>query len=163
MRLRRVIAGSAILLAATAGQASAQRSSGPSFGGPVIVEARADLLAARNTTFQLGVAALWPVSPFLSVGAVGGAGVTRPAAGDERASGRAELVARFTPEPAPTARWRLYGQATAGVLAVRGSTGRAMVSVSMGVEHVSVGAVRPAIELGLGGGLRVAITLRRAP
>ncbi len=163
MSVRHVIAGSALLLAVTAGRALAQRTSGPSSGGPVIVEARGDLIAGRNTTLQLGVAALWPVSPFLSVGAVAGIGGTRPAAGDGRASGRAELVARFTPDPSPSARWRIYGQATAGVLAVRGSTGRALVSVAMGVERVSGGAVRPAIELGLGGGLRVAVALRRAP
>lgn len=164
MKLRRTLAGSAILLAAAAGQVSAQRAAGASAGAPVIVEARGDLFAARNTTFQLGVAALWPVSPFLSVGGVVGAGVTRgpAAAGDESVSGRAELVARFTPDVAPTARWRLYGQATAGVLAVRGKTGRALVSVSMGVERTSVGPVRPAVELGLGGGLRVAVALRHA-
>ncbi|MHB1224068.1 MAG: hypothetical protein ACYC2G_08525 [Gemmatimonadaceae bacterium] len=132
-------------------------------GGPV-VEARAELLAARSTTLHLGAAALWPVSPYLRVGMLAAAGVTSgPAASDDRAaSARAEVVARFTPNPDPAARWRPYGQATAGVLAVRGTTGRALVSVAVGAEHAPIGAIRPAIEVGIGGGLRVAIALRRA-
>ncbi len=164
MTVQSFLGGLALLLTATAGQASAQRPAGALARSPATVEARGDLLAARSTTFQAGVAALWPVSPFLSVGGVVGVGVTRhPAdAVNDPASGRAEFVARFTPDPATAAGWRLYGQATAGVLAVRGSTGRALVSVSMGIERTSVGPVRPAIELGLGGGLRVAVALRHA-
>lgn len=151
----------AMLTARTLSAQAAVRGGWP--GSPAL-EARLELLAARNTTVQLGAGALWPVSPYLRVGVLAAAGVTSgPAAADSRAaSGRAEVVARFTPNPDPAARWRPYGQATAGVLAVRGSTGRALVSVAVGAERSPIGAIRPAIEIGIGGGLRVAIALRRA-
>lgn len=153
-----------IVTMATARPASAQAAVRRAPAGGAAVEARAEMLAARNTTMHGGAAALWPVSPFLRVGVLAAAGVTRgPATSDDHAaSARAEVVARFTPNPDPAARWRPYGQATAGVLAVRGNTGRALVSVAVGAEHAPIGIIRPAIELGIGGGLRVAIALRRA-
>lgn len=152
-----------IVTMAAARPASAQAAARRAPAGGMSVEARAELLAARNTTMQVGAAALWPVSPYLRVGVLAAAGVTSgPATSDDHAaSARAEVVARFTPNPDPSARWRPYGQATAGVLAVRGNTGRALVSVALGAEHSPIGIVRPAIELGIGGGLRVGIALRR--
>lgn len=129
------------------------------------VEGRAEAILARSSSFQLGAAALWPASPYLQLGAAAAAGMTRgPDAADRdaAASSRAEGLARFTLEPDPGARWRLYGQATAGVLWVRGQAGRALVGVALGVEHAPVGAFRPALELGMGGGLRLALALRPA-
>lgn len=163
--LRPVLGAIAVLLlSAAARPAGAQVAPRRSAAGGPTVEGRVEMLAARSTTVQLGAAALWPVSPYLRVGALAAAGVTRgpDAAGGRAASARAEVVARFTLNPDPAARWRLYGQATGGVLAIRGNQGRALVSASIGAEHAAVGPVRPAIELGIGGGLRVAIALRRS-
>lgn len=136
-----------------------------------VVEARLELIAAGGSTVQGGGAALWPVSPYLSLGALAAAGVTRgreASAGDlaaraSRPSGRGELLARFTPDPWSDARWRPYGQASVGVLAVHGGgRGRALVAAAVGVERVPRGAtgLRPALEVGVGGGLRVALALR---
>jgi|GEM_PF-4812490 len=141
------------------------------------IELRADVISARSTTLHGGIALLWPVSPYLRAGVLAAGGVTSERVirdgtegGDPadtgrptRASGRAELVVRFYPDPASAARWRPYGQASAGVLGVRGGgRGRALVSGAVGVEHSPIGsrAIRPAIEVGVGGGLRVVVALR---
>ncbi|HEX6631152.1 MAG TPA: hypothetical protein VF048_08675, partial [Gemmatimonadaceae bacterium] len=84
------------------------------------------------------------------------------AGNDERAtSSRAEFVTRFVLDGAGDARWRPYGAAGAGLLLVRGSRGVARVHVAAGVEMPPLGRWRPAAEVGLGGGARVALVLRR--
>ncbi len=126
---------------------------------------RADLLAAREATVHAGAAVLWPVGRAVRLGLQGGAGVTdveRPVGEDDRVgSGRVELVARFELDPFEERRWGLYGSAGGGVLAVRGRTGRGIVHAVVGVERRTGSAFVPALELGLGGGVRVGIALRR--
>lgn len=126
-------------------------------------ELRADVLAARATTWQLGAGLFWPVGRSVRLGGVLGGGVTDTGAGnDERAtSARAEFVTRFVLDGAGDARWRPYGAAGAGLLLVRGSRGVARVHVAAGVEMPPLGRWRPAAEVGLGGGARVALVLRR--
>lgn len=130
------------------------------------VEVRADLLAARETTVHGGAAVLWPVGRSVRLGVQAGGGVTRldgvPAGSDETVgSGRAELVAQFELDPFAAQRWGLYGSAGGGVLAVKGRSGRALVFATVGVERRTGGRVVPALEVGLGGGVRVALVLRR--
>lgn len=140
---------------------------------PPTIEVRGDLIASHSTTLHAGVAALWSVSPYLRVGGLAASGVTsgvavRGGADDgervSRWSGRGEVIARFTPDPRTGGvRWRPYGQLSLGVLGVRGGgRGRALVAAGVGVEHSPLGSlgVRPALEVGLGGGLRAALLLR---
>jgi hypothetical protein len=134
--------------------------------GPPAPELRADVLAARATTWQLGAGLFWPVGRSVRLGGVLAAGVTDGAhhgAADEAraASGRAEFVTRFVLDGAGQSRWRPYGAAGAGVLFVRGVRGVARVHVAAGLEMPPVGRWRPAAEVGLGGGVRVALALRR--
>ncbi|HEY0972712.1 MAG TPA: hypothetical protein VGE02_17210 [Gemmatimonadales bacterium] len=136
-------------------------------------ELRGDVLAARETTLHAGAAVLWPVGRAVSIGIQAGAGVTdveAPAGDDDLddnldddlvASGRAELVARFELDPYEERRWGLYGSAGGGVLAVRGRTGRGLLHASVGVERRTGSGYLPALELGLGGGVRVGIVVRR--
>lgn len=130
------------------------------------LEVRGDLLAAREVTVHGGAAVLWPIGRSVRLGVQGGAGVTRlddvPAGGDEQVgSARAELVAQFELDPFTERRWGLYGAAGGGVLAVRGRSGRALVFAAVGVERRTSARVVPALELGLGGGVRVGVVLRR--
>ena len=157
-------ATAAALLAATAGGADAQ--AGASVGAPVL-EARADLLAGRTTSVHAGVGVAWPVGRNVQLGVVAGAGETRglPREADEDGhapSGRAELVARFVVDPSGGAGVRWYGGAGAGALFVRGGRGQARVHVVAGVEARPRGRLRLGAEVGVGGGTRVAVVLRRA-
>ncbi|HEX5581370.1 MAG TPA: hypothetical protein VFX39_07330 [Gemmatimonadaceae bacterium] len=128
-------------------------------------ELRADLLAARETTVHAGGAVLWPVGRAVRLGVQVGAGITgvdAPPDGDDSvASGRVELVARFELDPYAERRWGLYGAAGGGVLAARGRTGRGIIFAAVGVERRSSSRFVPALELGLGGGARVGVVVRR--
>ncbi|HEU4630208.1 MAG TPA: hypothetical protein VFS08_10730 [Gemmatimonadaceae bacterium] len=135
--------------------------------GPAEPELRVDALAGRTTSWQLGAGVLWPFGRSVRLGGVVAGGVTDGVPADVAASGRAasaraELVARFVVDGADPARWRLYGAAGAGALLVRGVRGVARVHVAAGVELPPLGGWRPAVELGLGGGVRVGLGLRRS-
>lgn len=143
---------------------------GPALAQPGVIpvgapqpELRADVLAARATSWQLGAGLFWPVGRSVQLGGVLAGGVTEGAAGDDEraASGRAEFVTRFVLDGVGEARWRPYGAAGAGVLLVRGSRGVARVHVAAGLEMPPLGRWRPAAEVGLGGGVRIALALRR--
>ena len=138
---------------------AAQRAPGPKSPRPISAELRLDAISARNTTVQLGAALLHPIGPSLRLGAVVGVGSTHgPLAedGTER-SVRAEGLARFVIDASATSSWRFYGQAGLGVLWVRGATGQPLASAVVGAQHAPLGPIRPALELGVGGGLRIAI------
>lgn len=141
------------------------------------LEGRVDLLAARATTVHAGAGVLWPVGRYVRAGLVAGGGVTRRERAGEAGlepvdesvgSARAEVVARFVVDPladpfrpGPTRpRWLLYGGAGGGVLVTRGDRPQTRVFVALGVAGPDQGGWRPALELGLGGGVRVGLALR---
>jgi hypothetical protein len=113
-----------------------------------------------------GAGVAWPVSRFVQLGVVAAGGLTHglPAAvaDDGRApSGRAELVARFVVDPDGGRGRRWYGGAGAGAFFVQGAHGQARVHVVAGVESRPRGGVRVAAEVGVGGGTRVGVAVRR--
>lgn len=166
--------GALSALGALAGVAAVAIGAGPALAQPGVIhvgppapELRVDVLAARTTTVQGGAGVFWPIGRSVRLGGVVAGGVTDGVPADVAASGRAtsaraELVTRFVLDGAGDARWRLYGAAGAGVLFVRGAHGVARVHVAAGVELPPLGRWRPAAEVGLGGGLRVGLALRRS-
>jgi hypothetical protein len=129
---------------------------------PVQVEGRVDAIVARTTGVEAGVGLSVPSGIYMRTGLVAGIG-----AGRHGVEGRTDLISRFSLDPFRQSRWAPYGGA--------GVSGRyrskldggshAYLMIFLGVEGpLSPGAtsgVVPAFELGLGGGARFAVILRR--
>ena len=159
-------AAAAVAAALGAGRAAAQ-APGAVRVGPAVPEARLDVLAGRATSWHAGGGVTWGLGRYVRLGAVAGGGVTHGLpAGAERdpaPSARLELVARFVVDPSPGLGWRWYGGAGGGALVARGQRGLARVHLVLGADAPAVGRLRPGVELGVGGGVRVGLVLRREP
>ena len=150
-------------LAASAAHAAAQAPGSVALG-PVEPEVRLDaIVAERRQTYHLGVGAFRAVGRAVRLGVVAAGGVTDREAGYEamRLGSRAELVARFTVRTSAAGRPQLYLGAGAGAAWVTTEAGRGVAHVLVGGE-VYGGGWRHAFELGLGGGVRLGVALRRA-
>lgn len=116
------------------------------------IEARLDAIFANEVTtthFALGVTR--PTSRNLELQLVLGGGVTkRDDQDDARASGRADILARFAPPPASRDAWSAYASGGASGLFERGVKGRGVLVLLVGVR-----ARRAFVEAGVGGGLRL--------
>lgn len=171
LRPARVLARAAALLAALALVAApaAAQAPGSLALGPIEPEVRIDAVVAEHRrTYHLGVGAFRSVGRAVRLGMVVGGGVTdRDAEYEEaeyeatRLSSRAELVARFTLRTSDAGRPQLYLGAGAGATWVTSESGRGVAHVLVGGE-VYGGGWRHAFELGLGGGVRLGLVLRRA-
>ncbi len=130
-------------------------------GAQARVQLRADALLARATAVQGGVGVETDAGLYARVGAVAGVGADR-----DGVSGRVEGVARFVLDPLRQSRRGPYLGGGAGVSRDgRGDTHAYLLAV-IGVEGGAIGGARrgwaPAVEVGLGGGARLALVLRRA-
>jgi hypothetical protein len=77
------------------------------------------------------------------------------------ASGRAEVVGRFLLDPFRQSRWGFYGGGGLIARLDEGDDVRGYVTLLLGVEPPGNGQWLPALELGIGGGTRVALVVRR--
>ena len=121
------------------------------------LEARVDgIVASRATAAHAGLGLTRRVARHLEMQLVGAAGVTGRDGSDEAtASGRADLLARFAPLPDDPDRWTAYAAGGVSALMEHGARGRAVLAVLVGAR-----GRRAFVELGLGGGLRVASGVR---
>ena len=149
--------GVLVLLSVVAG-ASLQAQQAPR---RVQSEVRVDAIAARDPALHLGVGATVPTGTYVRVGAVAGAGATMRNH-DTRFSGRVDLLARFVLDPLLQFRRAPYAAGGVSALYVDGQGSRFVLLFAVGVEGAPRGGLVPAAELGLGGGVRVALVLRRA-
>ena len=127
-------------------------------------ELRLDVIAGHEPAVQMGGGVQIPMGYYVRVGldgAVGlptGANATSP----RRADGRADLMIRFLLDPFRQSR---YGLSVGGGLSARAEPGdrvRPRLLVAMEVEgRRSSHGVVPALQVGLGGGVRVGVILRR--
>jgi len=130
---------------------------------PVQVEGRLDGIFARTPGVEAGLGLTVPGGIYVRSGLVAGLGVGR-----HGAEGRTDFVARFSLDPFRQSRWAPY--AGAGVSGRYRSDldggSRAYLMILLGVEGpLSLGSTEgwvPAVEVGLGGGARVAVVMRRA-
>jgi hypothetical protein len=129
---------------------------------PLQMEGRIDAIVARTTGFEAGVGLSVPAGIYVRSGLVAGIG-----AGRHGVEGRTDLIARFSLDPFRQSRWAPYG---GGGISGRYRSkldggSRAYVLVFLGVEGPlplgQTSGLVPAFELGLGGGARFAVILRR--
>jgi hypothetical protein len=139
------------------GAAAAIALSAPLFaqGRP---ELRADAIVSRETAIYAGAGVLFPVGTYVRTGIVGGAGMVK---GD--ATVHADLVGLFHTDPFRESKWAPYG---GGGISLRHDSDESRSSLYLlallGVEGPPSRGFAPAIELGLGGGVRAGVILRRA-
>jgi hypothetical protein len=149
-----------VTLGLTLGTPSAVLSQTPQ--QPLQVEGRVDAIIARTTGFEAGVGVSVPSGIYMRLGAVAGVG-----AGRHGAEGRTDLIARFSLDPFRQSRWAPYGGAGISGRYRNELDGgsRAYLLVFLGLEGpLPLGAssgIVPAVEVGLGGGARIGVILRR--
>lgn len=124
-------------------------------------EGRLEGIFARTSALQGGIAVNVPAGRYVRIGALGAAGAAW-ANGEQRASARLEGVARFLLDPFRESRFGLYGVGGVSVMYDGFEHTRPNVVVGAGVEGTPRNGRAIAAELALGGGVRVAVVLRRA-
>ena len=128
----------------------------------VQTEARLDGIFARTAGVEAGLGVTVPAGIYVRSGLVVAVG-----AGRHGVEGRTDLISRFSLDPFRQSRWAPYGGAgVSGRYRSKLDGGsRAYLLVFLGVEGpLPVGQTSgfvPAFELGLGGGARVGVILRR--
>ena len=140
----------------------------PVIGGAQIVqqklqsEGRVDAIFSRSAGVEAAYGLTVPVGIYVRSGIVAGIG-----AGRHGTEGRTDLIARFSFDPFRQSRWAPYAGAglSGRYRSERDGGGRAYILVFLGVEGPLALGVRegwvPAFEVGLGGGARVGVILRR--
>jgi len=129
---------------------------------PVQVEGRLDGIFARNTGVEAGLGLTVPAGIYVRSGLIAGLG-----AGRHGVEGRTDFVSRFSLDPFRQSRWAPYaGGGLSGRYRSKLDGGsRAYLLFFLGVEGpLAVGQMSgwvPAVEAGLGGGVRVAVIFRR--
>ncbi len=133
----------------------------PSERASVLLPAvRTDLFFARDPGAQLALGLI--ASPAYNVRVqldVGAGGVARTSGW--ASAGRAELLLRWVSDPFRRARWALHAGGGVGVAVESSRALRPLGIVTLGVEGPAKGRWLPGVELGLGGGVRAGLTMRR--
>jgi hypothetical protein len=122
--------------------------------------ARVDAFMARSEALHAGLGIATDLGSYVRLDAAlagGAAQVERTTV----ASGRAEVVARFLLDPFRQSRWGFYG---GGGLIARyddgpGATG--YLTLLVGAELPGTGRTLKAVEVGVGGGTRIGLVIRR--
>jgi hypothetical protein len=128
---------------------------------PVQFEMRADLLGGPPAGAQLGVGANVPAGYFLRLGVDAAAGASAYD-GAAVTSGRVDVVARYLLDPFREFRWGPYVGGGFTAQWDRRATRRGDLLLLVGIEGPAHAGWRTAFELGLGGGARLGVVLRRA-
>lgn len=154
IRVGVALAAALVLCAPTSGNAQVVRQA-------VQAEGRIDAIFSDNTAVHAGYGVSVPLGLYVRGGLVVGAG-----AGRHGLEGRSDLVGRFSFDPYRQNRWAPY--AGGGLSARYNSTAeggaKGLLLVFLGLEGPLPGRTAgwvPAFEVGLGGGARVGLILRR--
>jgi hypothetical protein len=149
-----------ILLAAAASLPAAAQSAP---GGRLRPELRLDAFVSRTSAVHLGAGVALAVGPQVRLAAVAAAGLAgRPGdGGGTVGSVRAELVARYLLDPAGRQRRGPYVGGGVGVRRDGGGAWRELLVLVAGIEGPARPGLVPALELGVGGGVRLGVALRR--
>jgi hypothetical protein len=125
-------------------------------------EARLDVIAARATAVHFAAGANVITGDYIRLGFLGGGGARRD--GDSvRASGRVDVVARFHLDPFRQFKRGFYGGGGGSWLFDDGLTPRVRMLLVIGFEGPEArSTLITGAEVGVGGGVRVGVTLRRA-
>ena|SRR5436305_9971989 len=146
-----------LLALAPNARASAQQARG---SAPPL-ELRVDAIDVRSTerwTLQGGAGVNVPLGDYVRLEMDGAAGVTKRDS-IHYTSGRVDAIARFLLDPFGETRWGLsIGGGLSALIAQSHANGYLVVVTDL--EAPRIGRVVPALQLGLGGGVRVGIILR---
>lgn len=128
---------------------------------PWIPEARADVLVARSAAVQVGAGVSLPAGVYIRPTLVA---VTGPAWRDEDHgwSGRLDALARFLLDPFRESRVGLYAAGGLSLGYDPWERWKGRLALVLGAELPSRAGGAWAVEMGMGGGLRVGLALRRA-
>ena len=122
------------------------------------IEGRIDALIASRTAIEPGAGIFVPLGTYVRAGVIGGVGpITNPL----RMTGRVELVSRFLLDPLYEHRWGPYVAGGLGIGDIGVAPHPYLVAL-VGVEGPRWGPVTPALEAGVGNGVRVGFALRRS-
>jgi hypothetical protein len=147
-----------LLALAPPARACAQQSSRSSLPP---LELRVDAIDVRSTergTLHGGVGVNLPLGSYARLELDGAAGVTRRET-VERNSGRVDAVARFLLDPFGESPWGLSIGGGMSAM-IEQSRSHEYLVVVVDIEAPRIGAVVPALQLGLGGGARVGLIAR---
>ncbi|MGI8546116.1 MAG: hypothetical protein ACR2M1_02100 [Gemmatimonadaceae bacterium] len=163
--IRRVVIAAVVVLCAVTNGAGAQtqqtqqaRKTQQAARYPAVI-ARLDLISDNPTALQAGLGLMLPLDREFSLGGTIGAG-----ASSGGFSGRGDLFGRFSLDPYHQNAWEPYvgGGVTVRVDSGPGTRARGYLLGFVGANGPRAGFVLPGVELGLGGGVRIGVTLRRA-
>lgn len=127
---------------------------------PVVPELRVDAMMGNQPSVQVAAGANFPMGQYVRIGVLAGVGA-RTDDITPRAAGRLDLVGRFLLDPFRQTRWGLSAGGGVSLRAEPGDRMRPNLLVVMDLEGPrSVYGASPAIQIGLGGGLRVGAALR---
>ena len=110
-------------------------------------------------TLQAGVGVNLPLGSYARLELDGAGGVTRRADEDHH-SGRGDAIVRFLLDPFAESPWGLSIGGGMSALFAEGARTHAYLVVVADVEGPRVGGIVPAVQVGLGGGLRVGLVAR---
>ena len=159
------LALAALAASAACAALAAAPSSAPAQTRPqrLQLEGRVDALFSRGWAAQLGGGASVPLGTYVRAGAVVGAGYASGDALGSRSLGvRVDAVARFLLDPLMQFRRAPYAGGGVTYRSDVSSRHGLFLLLVLGYEGAPVRGVLPAVELGLGGGARVGVVLRRA-
>lgn len=119
-------------------------------------------MVGNDPAIQAGVGAQIPAGTYVRLGITGAVGARAGSVADSRLDGRVDLLGRFLLDPFRQSR---YGLSAGGGLSARFEPGervKPLLLVALEVEgrRRASGWV-PALQLGLGGGTRIGLILRR--
>lgn len=154
-------------LLAAALVAAGTRVAGAQVASPPVVESelRVDAIIGNQPAVQVGAGAQFALGYYVRLGVDGAVGVRtgqRSPASDSRLDGRLDVLTRFLLDPF---RQSAYGLSVGGGLSLRAEPGdrvRPLLLVAADLEgRRSRAGFSPALQVGLGGGVRLGIVLRR--
>ena len=158
MKLAQVVAHAAVLMTLFLPVIS----TGQTLQQPVQTEVRLDALISASSSVHAGYGLSIPVGLYIRTGVNAGLGV-----GKHGADGRLDLIGRFSPDPFRQSRWAPYGGAGLSGRFRNDEDGEhnVFLLIYLGIEgplpQGRQSGWAPAFELGLGGGARVGVILRR--
>ena len=126
------------------------------------LELRVDAInvsSASSGTLQAGLGANIPLGYYVRLELVGAGGVTRSDTVNHN-SARFDALGRFLLDPFNEAPWGLSIGGGMSAMFMQSATTREYLVVVVDLETPHIGSVTPALQLGLGGGLRVGLALR---
>lgn len=154
--------GALLLLLAPLLSCAAQRAAPPARPMLLRPALRLDALIDREpgAQFALGMAVASAYNIRLEFDA-GVGGVSRSQGWTS--TGRFDLLARWLSDPFRQSHWGISAGAGIGQRLEAHRTAATVAIVTLGVEGPSDGRWVPGVEIGLGGGFRAGLTVRRAP